>query len=402
MCSVIQEGSNASPRRTLRIFATWRKNLCHFNKARDNHFKFLGEHHDLSLVVPANCVIGDHIPIQLIHLIRVQCPPNLLGFVWFYLVAIFFFLRMHYRQSFDVVWAVIGEEPIGWLIKLVSFPRVTLIYDLWDIPGSAVVQGTLSPKELARRVYNVFISIFLRYGDLAIVGVVPKGLERFHILPNRMVSSENGVLLKRFDPERSWGGEEFWDGLNGEVKFLYHGYLHETRGAFDIVKAICKGKKGGLDASLLLVGPSDPNTKNHIQAIIASHNLQDSIRIFDSVDSESVPGIISGADICVCPLWGIEKYRWIYPVKVYEYLAMGKPVIASNLPGTAHVVQHGINGLLYPPGDIAALQDSIIRLTEDDRLYKSLAEAARKSVADKDWQLILEYVIQDVTRRLAQ
>jgi glycosyltransferase involved in cell wall biosynthesis len=385
----------------LRVFATWRGDLCFINKARDNHFKFLGEHFDFTLLVPSGSIIGEHILNSSIRLVSVQCPSNALAYIWFYLYAIGFFVIKNTSRPYDAVWATICEEPIGWLLKLLSMRRVKLVYDLWDIPGSAVIDETLSPKELIRKLYQKFLSYTLRHCDLAISGVHPEGLERFRIPKDRMVFSENGVLFDRFDPEKVVPNKEIWADLNGRKRVFYHGYLHLTRGTFDLVEAIHLVRKLDFDVCLMLVGPSDSVTIRRLHSLVKSLRLENNIQILDSVPSDGIPGIIAGADICVCPLWDIEKYRWSYPVKIYEYLSMGKPVIASELPGIEEVIKHELNGLSYPPGDINALQESIVRLIQNQSLYLSVMSSARKSVANKDWQKLVKKIAWEASKSLA-
>lgn len=74
------------------------------------------------------------------------------------------------------------------------------------------------------------------------------------------------------------------------------------------------------------------------------------------------------------------------PLKLYEYLACGLPVVASDLPALREVVHEGRNGLLFPDGDAAALARALDRLLGDAALHRRLAEGARESAAGWSWQ----------------
>jgi glycosyltransferase involved in cell wall biosynthesis len=67
-------------------------------------------------------------------------------------------------------------------------------------------------------------------------------------------------------------------------------------------------------------------------------------------------------------------------MKLFEYMASKRAVIASNLPGIAEVITDGENALLVPPGDAPALAAAIQRLRDDAALRQQLAEAAYREV----------------------
>jgi glycosyltransferase involved in cell wall biosynthesis len=68
------------------------------------------------------------------------------------------------------------------------------------------------------------------------------------------------------------------------------------------------------------------------------------------------------------------------PLQVYEYMAAGLPVVASRMGQIGDVIDAGVNGLLSPPGDAAALADALDRLRCDLALRRRLGEAARTTV----------------------
>ena len=64
-------------------------------------------------------------------------------------------------------------------------------------------------------------------------------------------------------------------------------------------------------------------------------------------------------------------------VTVLEYLALGKPIVGTRLPGMASLVDEGLNGFLVTPGDAEAMADAIARLVGDVSLAKRFGEASR-------------------------
>jgi glycosyltransferase involved in cell wall biosynthesis len=73
------------------------------------------------------------------------------------------------------------------------------------------------------------------------------------------------------------------------------------------------------------------------------------------------------------------------PLKLFEYMAARKAIVASDLPAIREVLTDELNGLLVAPGDADALADGIRRLAGDADLRERLAEAASHTVAEYSW-----------------
>jgi glycosyltransferase involved in cell wall biosynthesis len=70
------------------------------------------------------------------------------------------------------------------------------------------------------------------------------------------------------------------------------------------------------------------------------------------------------------------------PVVLMEAMAAGVPVVATRIAGIPELVEHGVTGLLVPPGDAASLIDSVVKILGDEPLRARLIPAARAKVAD--------------------
>jgi glycosyltransferase involved in cell wall biosynthesis len=72
-------------------------------------------------------------------------------------------------------------------------------------------------------------------------------------------------------------------------------------------------------------------------------------------------------------------------LKLFEYMAAGRAIVASDLPAIREVIEHEVQALLVPPGDAGALAGAIRRLADDPALRDRLGRAARARVADFTW-----------------
>jgi glycosyltransferase involved in cell wall biosynthesis len=118
-----------------------------------------------------------------------------------------------------------------------------------------------------------------------------------------------------------------------------------------------------------------------------------------------VPELLARADVLVLPNPASAiSTRFTSPLKLFEYMAAGRPIIASDLPAIREVIEPEVHGLLVPPGDPEALASAISRMLDDSQLRDRLARAARTRVDDYTWDRRgerLEALLADVidTRR---
>jgi glycosyltransferase involved in cell wall biosynthesis len=89
--------------------------------------------------------------------------------------------------------------------------------------------------------------------------------------------------------------------------------------------------------------------------------------------------------------------KWMSPLKIFEYMASGKPIICSDLPVLREVMIHKQNALLCPPDNIDAWKDALIQLREDKKLGQKLASNAMQNFLNKHtWQKRAEFIINQI------
>ena len=107
---------------------------------------------------------------------------------------------------------------------------------------------------------------------------------------------------------------------------------------------------------------------------------------FDHIPHPQVPLWLSACD-ALCIPWGEHQHSAVFtsPLKLFEYMAAGRPIICSDLPALREVLSNQINALLVPPGDSAAIAQAAQRLLSDPALGQRLADQARQDVAGHTW-----------------
>jgi glycosyltransferase involved in cell wall biosynthesis len=126
---------------------------------------------------------------------------------------------------------------------------------------------------------------------------------------------------------------------------------------------------------LLLVG----NGPGRESALTAARRLgvRHRVTVIGAVQPSEVPELICSLDVGVLP--GSNDYG--HPMKVLEYAAAGLARVAPDLAPVREIIQPGVTGLLFPPGDVSALASALTRLMTDDNLRQRLGERARSHVS---------------------
>jgi glycosyltransferase involved in cell wall biosynthesis len=117
------------------------------------------------------------------------------------------------------------------------------------------------------------------------------------------------------------------------------------------------------------------------------------------VPPDRVPLYLSAFDVCAMPHPWTEHFAYYTsPIKLFEYMASKRAIVASDLPGFAEVVTDQESALLVPPEDVNALAEAIRRLRDDPALRARLTDRAYELVMTRyTWQARAEIIRQFTT-----
>ena len=134
---------------------------------------------------------------------------------------------------------------------------------------------------------------------------------------------------------------------------------------------------------------------------VAARGLREAALFTGAVAPHQVPGLLASMDVAVAPYPKLANF-YFSPLKVYEYMAAGLPVVASRIGQLTQVLRHEETGLLCPPGDAAALAAALERLRCDPALRKRLGAAARATALKKHtWDAVARRILSLATRQPA-
>jgi glycosyltransferase involved in cell wall biosynthesis len=206
-----------------------------------------------------------------------------------------------------------------------------------------------------------------------------RNLEERGVPAEKIIVNPNGVDVERFRP--GVGGEETRRELgirDNEVVAGFVGTFGPWHGVEKLAEAI-KLIPASVPVRFLMVGTGSLHVEveKRLEAEVASGRV-----IFTgAVGHERVPRLLDACDILVAPHVPLADGSEFFgsPTKIFEYMAMGKGVVASRLGQIGEVLVDGETALLVEPGDVDELRAAILKLIEAEDLRRSIGIRARET-----------------------
>ncbi|KAF5430850.1 Glycosyltransferase involved in cell wall bisynthesis [Candidatus Methanophagaceae archaeon] len=205
-----------------------------------------------------------------------------------------------------------------------------------------------------------------------------------------------GIDLARFNPELD-GHEirEVYGLKEGDIVLFFMGWLYHFAGLKEVALELANKKEEKPNLKLIIVGEGD--AFEDLKQICEDYDLVGQLILTGKQPYEKIPEFIAAADICLLPAYPNETIMQdIVPIKLYEYMAMGKPVITTRLPGV--MTEFGCdNGVIYVDTPEDVLKEAIV-LVKNERAKEEGIEA-RRFVETYSWDSItdeFERVLEDV------
>jgi len=193
----------------------------------------------------------------------------------------------------------------------------------------------------------------------------------------------NGVDLEHFSPDVP-PLEQFRDG---KTNILFVSRLEKRKGVNYLLGAYKKLRKELGNCRLILVGPGTRWSRRY-EKDIKREGLNDVV-FAGWVPQEDLPRYYQTADIVCSPATGRESFGLI----LLEAMAMGKPIVASNIDGYASVATHNGDALMVPPKDKHSLAQALIMLANDAKLRQKMGAKGKTKAAEYGWDHIARRVM---------
>lgn len=270
-------------------------------------------------------------------------------------------------------------------------PALAVVTDALGIPAVLEVNAPLiEEQQQYRQLHDLDLAektLRLNAGRADVVACVSEPIARWvrsRVPGAGTVLTPNGVNTERISPRP--GGRANSDHLT--VAFV--GTLKPWHGVADLLNAVDVANSAAADPNrwtVRIIG--DGPGRQDFERLAAELGVDAAFT--GAVRPESVPALLHGCDAAAAPYPHPATGHGDYfsPLKVYEYLAAGMPVVASAVGQIPSILGHGNSGLLVPPGDIPALAAALNQLAQGPELRETLGVRARAAARNYSWNGVL-------------
>lgn len=287
-------------------------------------------------------------------------------------------MALHRDWPFDLIY----ERYSLWSTAGVRAARRLAVPVVVEVNAPLIAeQAEFRALVLAEEARGIEAEVFRSADALAVVSdelvpyVTACGAEagRVHVI-------RNAVDTRHFTPQvpparlASIPDGAFVVGFSGSLK-AWHG--------LDTLLPAFRALRDRLPSAHLLVVGEGPR-KPWIEGYATAAGLADAVTLTGWVGHDGLPGLIARMDVATAPYPAVEGH-YFSPLKLYEYLALGRPVVASRIGQTAQVLDGTDAALLIAPGDPGALTDALLRVVQDPALAARLAQNAAIEGRRHDW-----------------
>jgi|SRR5271166_845143 len=229
--------------------------------------------------------------------------------------------------------------------------------------------------------------------DASLIVVVSKPLKdqlvQEGIDPARVLVNPNGVDVEELADARARPPAE-WRSRTGLAQAPTVGFVgtfglwHGVKLLPELIERVAERRP---DARWVLVG--DGPLHAEVAEEIQRRGLSERVRLAGVVPHPRAVELLAGCDVCVSPHVPNPDGTPFFgsPTKLFEYMGLGRAIVASDLDQIGEVLEDGRTALLTPPGDVAAAAGAVVRLLDDDALRERLGQAALQEAIDSySWE----------------
>lgn len=315
-------------------------------------------------------------------------PLKMLFPLW----ALFTVARLKKKSGASLLYSTYEPKTIITAYLAKKLFKLTWVVDLWDVPEKSYLiqkhfgSGIKSALKLWARGIELFMARrVLNRADKFILAVVPGVVGiNYEIPPGKSLAITNGINLD-LDFKPAVTREDgiftlFYCGTVDQVRLEGIKYCMTT-----LIRKI-------RPLRLVVIGRDLHNGNNWLRKELK--DLEDNLilEIKGMRPYREVIEFANKSDVCLSPYPDHLDIAQTYPVKIFDYMAAGKPVVASALPGVKRIITHGYDGLLFEPGDYRTMAEQILELHRSEELRDTLSKNAEVSVTEFSWDKIHEKI----------
>jgi glycosyltransferase involved in cell wall biosynthesis len=293
--------------------------------------------------------------------------------------------RLHRRRRFGLVQVHSLPDFLAFAALPIRLTGVPLVLDLHEAMPEFFKQrfpGAVNPVIDALLLLQERMSIAISSRTLSVNSAMRDRLLRLGVRPDKVAIVINSPSLARFDaaahPTRPFRAD-------GSLRLIYTGGLTPTYEVDVAVRAVARlaAQRPDLDPRLEIYGRGD--TEEPLRTLGEELGVADRLTFHGRIPIDDVPAAVAAADIGLAPTRRDRFTDLTLSTKVYEYAAMGKPVVASRLPMVVSIFPPGTVAT-YESGDDAGMATAIAAFADDPEAREAAVARTAAIVQAEAWE----------------
>jgi glycosyltransferase involved in cell wall biosynthesis len=313
--------------------------------------------------------VSENAIVEGVSVTALHVPRNRLGRIT---VGVFAALRNAWRLHADLYHFHDSELlPVAWLLQCLG-NRV--VFDMHENLPAAIRTKPWVPR-LLRGVMSMAMCLVERclLWHMPVVFAEESYLKHYRYV-RRACVVQNMPLANRLLDIR--------EPKNDQISVGYLGGVSADRGCLVTLQALALLKQRGRNVAWYCIGPMETGLREQVTAIVESHGLHDIHMMGSTPGKEALP-LIARCHVGLALLSPCPNYIESFPTKMFEYMAMGLPVVVSDFPLYRRVIEQHQCGLCVNPADPQAVATALASILDDPRLAQQMGEAGRLAVVEQ-------------------
>lgn len=262
--------------------------------------------------------------------------------------------------------------------------RVPLVLEIRDIwPESIVTVGAMRRGLAVRILERMERWMYLGADHIVAVGegYKRKVLDRADVA-DRISVITNGVDLERFAPQEPSTDFLHRHGLEDRFVCSYVGTIGMAHGLETVLNAAEHLRSSGrTDIVFCLVG--DGAERGPLQATCEARGLESLVKFTGRLPKSEMSAVLASSDALLVHLKKSDLFETVIPSKIFEAMAMNRPIVMGVRGEAADIVRRSRSGLIIEPSDPKKMVQAVCQLADDPELYRQLSESGRSFVAQQ-------------------
>ena len=256
----------------------------------------------------------------------------------------------------DLVHGSGTDHEYGYVAATCKYPNVITVH---GVMKENAVKAPPPPKSVVWK-YIKHEPLVIRAAK-HLISINPYVEQQFPEFKGTVYRIENPISLAFFEQQG-----------NKNIDLVFVGKMNERKRVLNLLEAVVRIQDQHSSLSVKLIGGGDPVYIEKIHRFIKDHNLEGLVDFVGPLQQNEVAQCIAEAKCLVLP--SIEETA---PMVIAEALAMGTPVVATDVGGVKYMIKDGVDGFVIPPDNVEALAGKLSSVLGEDALRTRMSDAAR-------------------------